>query len=213
MSYEYIITSSAMSSSGWTKAQQINNATQFYSNMRSYGYSIESICGMLGNIQKESYINPGQQQVGGGGSRTSGYGFIQWTPGSTLVDWCATQGLNWYDGAAQVLRIKYEGEGTHGAGGTWLPTSEYPYSWNEFTQLTDVALATTAYLKERERAGVEDLDTRISYANDWYTYFTGEEPPEPTPPTPGPYDPTQYLQGLLAGIMDSTTKRIMKGGL
>lgn len=164
----------------FSTSQMQNNATEFYIYFNNYGATLEAICGMLGNIQKESTLNPGIKQ---GSSISLGWGLIQWSPSTVLTNWCKTYGYNWYDGAAQCDRISCEGEGTKGASGYWLPTSEYPYSWSEFLALTDVAEATKAYLYERERAGIEALDLRLQYANEWYSYFTGSPVP-PTPPTP-----------------------------
>lgn len=167
----------------FSTSQMQNNATEFYIYFINYGATLEAICGMLGNIQKESTLNPGIKQ---GSSISLGWGLIQWSPSTVLTNWCKTYGYNWYDGAAQCDRIKCEGEGTKNANGYWLPTSEYPYSWSEFLALTDVAEATKAYLYERERAGIEALDLRLQYANEWYSYFTGSPvpPAPPTPPTP-----------------------------
>ena len=164
----------------FNQSQQENNATEFYNYFIDYGATLEAICGMLGNITRESTINPAIKQ---GNSTSFGWGLIQWTPATVLTNWCKRYGYNWYDGTAQCERIKCEGEGIKGANGYWLPTSAYSYSWSEFIALTDVTEATKAYLYERERAGVEALDLRLQYASEWYTYFTGSPIP-PTPPTP-----------------------------
>ena len=161
-------------------AQQENNAIEFYNYFINYGATIESICGILGNITRESTLNPAIKQ---GNSTSLGWGLIQWTPATVLINWCKRYGYNWYDGTAQCERIKCEGEGTNNANGYWLPTSDYSYSWSEFIALTDVTEATKAYLYERERAGIEALDLRLQYANEWYGYFTGSPVP-PIPPTP-----------------------------
>ena len=161
-------------------AQMQNNATEFYNYFTNKGATLEAICGMLGNIQRESTLNPGIKQ---GSSTSLGWGLIQWTPSTVLTNWCKTYGYNWYDGSAQCERISCEGEGTKGAGGSWIPTNEYAYSWSEFLALTDVAEATKAYLYERERAGVVALSDRLQYASEWYEYFSGTPVP-PTPPTP-----------------------------
>lgn len=161
----------------FNKSQMQNNATEFYNYFRNKGATLQAICGMLGNIQRESSLNPGIKQ---GSSTSLGWGLIQWTPSTVLTDWCKNYGYNWYDGLAQCERIFCEGEGTKGAGGSWIPTSKYAYSWSEFLALTDVAEATKAYLYERERAGVEALDDRLQYANEWYEYLNGT----PVPPTP-----------------------------
>ena len=170
------------------KTKQQNNANEFYNYFNNYGATLEAICGMLGNITRESTLNPGIKQ---GISSNLGWGLIQWTPATILTNWCKQYKYNWYDGFAQCERIKCEGEGTQGAGGYWLPTTAYPYKWSEFIALTDVEEATKAYLYERERAGIEALDTRLKYASEWYNYFTGSPIP-PTPPTP----PTPYVKKM-----------------
>lgn len=165
-----------------------NNAVEFYNFFSPKGLTLESICGMLGNIERESTLNPGIKQTT---STSSGWGLIQWTPSTDLTNWCKKYRYNWYDGTAQCIRINAEGEQTMDAGGVWIPTASYPYSWDEFKALTDVNEATKAYLYERERAGAEALDLRLEYANKWYEYLGGQpsppeppEPPEPPHPTP-----------------------------
>ena len=157
----------------FSTSQMQNNATEFYNYFTNKGATLEAICGMLGNIQRESTLNPGIKQ---GSSTSLGWGLIQWTPSTVLTNWCKTYGYNWYDGSAQCDRIYCEGEGTKGAGGSWIPTSEYAYSWSEFLALTDVAESTKAYLYERERAGDVALNDRLQYASEWYEYFSGKPP-------------------------------------
>lgn len=163
-----------------TAEQRETNATEFYNYFNNVGVTLEAICGMLGNIQRESGLNPGIKQTA---SVTSGWGLIQWTPSTVLTNWCKKYGYNWYDGSAQCARILAEGTGDKEASGYWLPTSDYSYSWGEFITLHDVEECTKAYLYERERAGVEALEQRLQYASEWYEYFSGSPVP-PTPPTP-----------------------------
>lgn len=154
-----------------------NNALEFWSFVQ-YEMTLEACCGILGNMERESFINPGQKQVPGG----QGWGLIQWTPYTVLTNYASRMGGDWYDGGTQVMLILDEGHGRNGQGGRWIPTKAYPYSWNEFCQLKDVAEATRAYLAERERAGVSALSDRLAYATKWYAYLSGS----PIPPTPGP---------------------------
>lgn len=176
---------------------QKNNAILFYDYFSALGATLEAVCGMLGNITRESSLNPGMMQTV---SPTSGWGLIQWTPSTVLTRWCNQRLYNWYDGAAQCYRIQCEGLGTEDAGGTWLPTSDYPYSWSEFLALTDVEEAVKAYLFERERAGVSALAERIQYANEWYEYLSGQPTP-PTPPTPVPPTPYQGVKKMPVYMM------------
>ena len=163
-----------------TEKQQEENATAFYYYFRARGATVQAICGMLGNINWESGLNPGRKQTT---STTSGWGLIQWTPSTVITNWCSQMGYNWWDGYAQCERIWSEGTETNNAGGTWLPTKEYPYSWDEFLKLTDGHEAVYAYLKERERAGDERVQNRLDYCDKWLVYFN-TNPPPPTP-TPG----------------------------
>lgn len=191
MSWTYVVTDSY---GVLTQSQIEANAVEIYNYFKS-SMTLEAICGLLGNIQQESELNPGQQEGGHGGSTSYGYGLIQWTPATLLLNWASANGYNWYDGAAQCKYIDEENYYT-GSAVVWIPTSSYPYTWDEFKALTNVQTATEAYLYERERAGIAALSNRIQYANQWYTYLSGiitpfvprtslaYPPPEPwyTPP-------------------------------
>lgn len=165
-----------------TQSEMKNNATEFYGYFNSKGFTIESIAGMLGNLQQESNINPGMKQTA---SASSGWGLIQWTPSSNLTDYATAHGTDWTTGEIQT-QLMWD-EIINGYGGQWIPkpAKGYPYTGEEFSQLTNVTTACMAYLIERERAGVEVAEKRVAYANAWYEYLTGVTPPTPpTPPTP-----------------------------
>lgn len=198
-----------------TGPEMENNADQFISYFSGY-MTAEAMAGILGNMQHESYINPGQCQIGSGVSTgsSSGGGLIQWTPRSAFIQWATARGLNWYDGDTQCYRIKCEGERTDGCSGYWIPKQLYPYSWGQFCGLTDWREATKAYLAERERAGVSALSLRLQYAEDWYDYISGGVPiptPSPTPPAP---DPLPYENNLAryGGIRDLMRRGVISNG-
>lgn len=165
-----------------TQTELENNATEFYGYFNSKGFTIESICGMLGNLQQESKINPGCKEKGG-----NGWGLIQWTPHTNLTDYANAQGSDWATGEIQT-QLMWE-EIINGYGGQWLPKPElgYSYTGDEFSKLTDVFEACKAYLYERERAGAQALSKRLTCASNWYEYLTGVTPPTPPEsPTPTP---------------------------
>lgn len=164
-----------------TQSEMENNATEFYGYFNSKGFTVESVSGMLGNLQQESNINPGMKQTA---STSSGWGLIQWTPSSNLTDYATAHGSDWTTGEIQTQLIW--DEIINGYGGQWLPKPAlgYTYTGEEFSRLTDVTEACKAYLYERERAGTEALTNRLTYASNWYEYLTGVTPP--TPPTPTP---------------------------
>lgn len=161
-----------------TQSEMENNATEFYGYFNSKGFTIESVAGMLGNLQQESNINPGMKQTA---SASSGWGLIQWTPSSNLTGYATAHGSDWATGEIQT-QLMWD-EIINGYGGQWIPKPSlgYGYTGAEFSQLTDVAEACKAYLYERERAGVEALNKRLTYASNWYEYLTGVTPPTPTP--------------------------------
>lgn len=162
-----------------TQSEMENNATEFYGYFNSKGFTIESVAGMLGNLQQESTINSGMKQTA---SASSGWGLIQWTPSSNLTEYANAYGTVWSTGEIQT-QLMWD-EIINGYGGQWIPKPSlgYDYTGAEFSKLTDVSEACKAYLYERERAGVEALSNRLTYANNWYEYLTGVTPP--TPPTP-----------------------------
>ena len=61
---------------------------------------------MLGNVQRESTLNPGLKETV---SVSSGWGLIQWTPSSNLTDYANAQGKDWKDGKlqCQLINAKY----------------------------------------------------------------------------------------------------------
>ena len=68
---------------GLNKQQQEANAEYIYNYLSNEGWSINAICGLLGNIQQESQMNPGAWQIGFEDNKSSsncGYGLIQFTP-------------------------------------------------------------------------------------------------------------------------------------
>ena len=170
-----------------------DNASYIYSYFSGIGWSDNAICAMLGNMQRESTINPGLWQNMDEGNTSLGLGLVQWTPASKLISWCDTWGHDYLSIEAQCMRIYYELEN----GEQYFPTDNYPETFEEFTQSEkSLSYLTTAFLKNYERAGVEALDERIENAEYWYDYLVleggggsgGSDPDEPddpiTPDTP-----------------------------
>ena len=78
-----------------------NNADIVISTYQQMGYDNATIAAILGNMQNESSVNPGREEEGGGG----GYGLVQWTPKSVLIDHCATLGLSPYTSGDVQLQV------------------------------------------------------------------------------------------------------------
>ena len=180
MSWSYVITDDY--SVELTQEQKQANAVEFYNYFKGM-MTLEAICGILGNIQQESDMNPGLMEGGHGGDPAYGYGLIQWTPEASiypnpLLQWATANGYNWYDGEKQCEYINAEGYFTNPTSGAvdeqvWYTTGVWQYSWDDFKAITDVHTAVQAYLYERERAGNAQLQNRLDYADAWYTYLSG----------------------------------------
>lgn len=104
-------------------------------------------------------------------SESSGWGLIQWTPSTILTKWAKERQLEWYEPETQLKLIIEEGENSE-AYGVWIPTKRYPYTWEEFCNLTDIDEATRAYEAIRERAGKPNMKKRLEYAHKWYDFIS-----------------------------------------
>lgn len=186
-----------------TSEQQTDNAIYIRDYLLSKGWSLNAICGVLGNFQAESKLNPNVYQgfyVHSNELGAYGYGLPQWTPWlgktSTSVEqqrnyhgtndptfgrWCLDNG---YEKSLMDTQLEYINKGLGG-----YKDSNYEsisISWTEFktSERTPNELAKIFY-RNYERSASGSYGTRPSYADNWYTYFTGEEAPEPSDPSGG----------------------------
>lgn len=158
------------------------NAEYIYNGLSAKGFTKESICGMLGNIQTESTINPGRWESDrvGGHPKGHGYGLVQWTPYNKYTNWCngdpSTMDNN-------LERINYEVEN----GIQWIKTKKYPLTFRQFKTSTDSPdYLANAFLTNYERPRDPIQPRRGRQALFWYDFLNGVSPqPSPTPtPTP-----------------------------
>ena len=145
-----------------------NNAKIIYDYLTEKGWSINAICGMLGNMQSESTINPGiwESLI----PYEGGFGLVQWTPYTNLTRVTVTGlGMEMDDGYAQLIWID---EYTVDMG-QWIATDDYNISFTEFKKSNkSVEWLASAFLKNFERAGVEVEEQRQTQARTWYNYLS-----------------------------------------
>lgn len=154
----------------WYGTEMTDNAEYIYSYFKSKGWTKNAICAMLGNMQRESGINPGLWESLDYGNYSGGYGLVQWTPATNLINWCNSNNLDHSQMDSQLARIMYELNN----GIQWIATSSYPESFSEFTQSTaSVDYLTRAFLANYERAGVSALSERLQHAEYWYNNLSG----------------------------------------
>lgn len=143
---------------------QEKNAWQIWQFFKAKGWTEQAIAGMLGNMQSESGIMPDIDELSGGG----GYGLVQWTPKSKLVDWCNERGLDYRTLDAQCQRIQWEVENNV----QWFSNPQRPdltyISFVQFTKLTDVKLAADYFIAFYEHPLDPWQPIRQTQAQYWY---------------------------------------------
>ena len=148
------------------------NAKYIYECLKDKGWTLNAVAGMLGNMQRESTLNPGIWQNNDVGNTTGGYGLVQWTPATKYIDWLLP-GSDASTMDNNISRILYELENNL----QWISTQEYPMSFKEFTKSTgrpeDLA---SVFLYNYERAGVSAENERRENALNWYLYLGGNLP-------------------------------------
>ena len=194
--------------SGVTSAQE-TNAQNIYNYFSALGWSLSAICGMLGNMQVESYLSPAYIQsahrsqlpnsaaslsdvpnsvmLNFYGGSNYGVGLVQWdgyttTPpvGQKLVSFAERYGLDWYDGDTQCFRIQREQETNL----QWTTYTLYgtSWTWNNYVSNTRTPEDSAAIFQKCYEKGGTDTTRRKNNARYWYDYFSGTPP---TPPEPG----------------------------
>lgn len=174
------------------------NARMIYSVLSAKGWTVNAICGMLGNQGHESGYNPWRWQndvrgtVTGSPWKDMGYGLVQFTPASKYIDDPAAQAFPGYgpnflegggslgDGNAQLLFID--------AYADYYSTSSYPLSYAEFkASKADAGYLASAWLYNYERPGDPSATeaARREEAGYWWGILSGETPIPPTPTPTG----------------------------
>ena len=158
-----------------TSDQQENNAQLVMEFFRSKGWTLESICGLLGNMQTESTINPGvwQNLTAWGNPTGKGFGLVQWTPYTRITDWMTAHGYKINDGPGQLNKIMEELEHPE-IERVWLPTSTYNISFQEFTQSNQTPdWLARAWLYDYGRGSYGTADLRAKRAMAWWSFLQG----------------------------------------
>lgn len=104
-----------------TQSEMQNNADIIIAYYRSINVDDNTIAALLGNMQAESTLSPGLTERGGGG-----YGLVQWTPKSNLIDACNILNLTPYtSGDNQIRVIIQEIRGIPQSINQWYTSSAY----------------------------------------------------------------------------------------
>lgn len=173
-----------------------DNARMIYSILASRGWTLNAVCGVLGNIGAESGYNPWRWQSDKIGASTGspwtnkGYGLTQFTPASKYIDSAAAKAVPGYapnfsdksggqsDGYAQMVFLDEHAD--------YYATGAYPMSYAEYKASTDdPGELAVVWLYNYERPGDPGAteDARRENGTYWYEVLSGSPPP--VPPTPG----------------------------
>lgn len=160
-----------------TTAQMAGNAQYIVDYLLPHGWTKNALAGTLGNMERESNINPGLWQSLKYGNMSGGYGLVQWTPATNYINWANSEGFPWGNSYSnptsyingQLERILWELENNQ----QWIATSAFNFSFSTYIKSTaSPEYLAEAFLKNYERAGTEALGQRQTAARYWFDNLT-----------------------------------------
>ena len=157
----------------WTReaiANVLENAVK-YNYLRAKGWSKEATCAIIGNMEKESTINPGR--YGSNGSNINILGLVQWSPKTKYTNWGTAGGYSFDSMKGQLERLLWEVENLGPTGADqWYATSSYNLTFKQFTTSTQTPeWLASAFLYCYERAGSGTESERRANTRKWYNTF------------------------------------------
>lgn len=159
-----------------SRPQMTVNAQYILDYLFARGWTKNAICGMLGNMETESTINPGIWQNLDAGNLSLGYGLVQWTPAPKYLDWCTARGYLPSSMNSALLRILEEVE-TDSQWGNDAEGNPPPFTFEEFTQSElPAGLLAMFFLRYYERPGDVNQPNRATQAEEWFNTLVGTVP-------------------------------------
>jgi hypothetical protein len=159
------------------------NAQYILNYLLGESWTKNAICGMLGNMQSESSINPARWQSDDVGNTSIGFGLVQWTPATKYLDWASSNNLPYKEMDSNLKRIIWEVDNKQ----QWYATSSYPLTFAEFTQSTQTPeYLAEAFITNYERPADPTQPQRQTNARYWYDNLTGGGGGTDPTPTPEP---------------------------
>ncbi len=180
------------------QSEMENNANIIINYYRGVGINDNTIAAILGNMQAESTLSPILNEVGG-----SGYGLVQWTPKSDLINACTTLGLSPYtSGDVQIQVILKEILGQPNSINQWYTTQAFIQNYYNSGATEDMIgisgqdflnntmnwnpdklaiLFMAGYERPSYDPNINHYENRKQYALNWYSYMGGYIPPTPIP--------------------------------
>ena len=156
---------------GMTSAEQEQNVSMIAAFFRNRGWTDNAIAALCGNMQIESYLNPGQYELNRNYNPQFGFGLVQWTPYTKYSEWAGTDWATNYN--KQLMRIQYELEN----GLQWIPVSAYNYmTFYQFSQSVDTPEYLVMAFEYSYERGTPFTEQREAAARRWFEYLGGISP-------------------------------------
>lgn len=160
-----------------------NNALIIRDYLALNGWSFNAISALLGNMQAESGINPARWENDIVGNLGGGFGLVQWTPATKLINWVEVQysdgvlpSNDYTDGFNQLARIEYEVNNNI----QYYPTAAFKESFREWTTSNkNPGYLAAAFMKNYERPLDQSFKVQIQRAKNarqWHIFLTGSDP-------------------------------------
>jgi hypothetical protein len=168
------------------------NANFILSYLMGKGWTKNAVCGLLGNIQTESSMNPARWQGDNVGDTADGFGLTQWTPATKYLDWASANGYTYTSMEGNLERIIYEVANNL----QWFGGVSGSMTFEEWTHSTDTPYNLAMdFIATYEHPADPSQPARGEQADYWYTHLDGSGviiDPTPTPTT-GTTDETIHL--------------------
>ena len=175
-----------VTSSTLTQAQMESNAEYIYKFLEKQGFTKQAACGVLGNMQQESGLNPGIWQATDNLSK--GYGLVQWTPATYILTWAvdiaiitsatvsAANGLTNSDAVTLMkAELNFLMRDCSNSKIFYAPTSgghtNYKMTFSQYKESTlDAGTLAKVFHDHFERSSDSDaiINQRAQFANNWY---------------------------------------------
>lgn len=171
------------------KKQMKVNAQYIMNWLVNRGWSANAVAGMLGNMETESTINPGLWQSMAEGRLDLGFGLVQWTPASKLINWAKSKKLNYKTFSAQLQRIEWEVENNQ----QWISSE---MTFREFKSSNKPASELgMLFLRAYERPKNPNQPIRGTQAEYWYNELDHSGAPSGLQLAQFPMDVINVTQG------------------
>ena len=167
-----------------------DNAQEIWNALRSSGWSEHATASVIGNMQVESFLNPGQWEIGYNYSMSRGMGLGQWTPATKVSDFVGSTNHDDMANGSQQIQLLLSEPTQYSTyylapdgSSSYYGESGLPYisTMNDYSISNDsVEDLAKLWAICWERPGASfyrsSISDRISYSAYWYGEFHGTTP-------------------------------------